>query len=109
MLHLISQKLKFRFRKNKYRGGGCLKRGAWTVCRFKEGGLGKKEGVGVFKGGGVDFPMHTMTFPLGETLSAICFYTVFNILILLRDKILCAALQCQEETSQPAITSSEKH
>ena len=30
--------------------GDCLKRGAWTVCRFK-GGLGKKEGVGVFEGG----------------------------------------------------------
>ena len=32
--------------KNQYRGGDCLKRGAWTVCRFKEG-LGKKEGEGV--------------------------------------------------------------
>ena len=21
--------------KNQYRGGDCLKRGAWTVCRFK--------------------------------------------------------------------------
>ena len=21
--------------KNQYRGGNCLKRGAWTVCRFK--------------------------------------------------------------------------
>ena len=34
--------------------GGCLKRGggAWTVCRFKGGGLGKdKGGGGVFKGG----------------------------------------------------------
>ena len=32
--------------------GDCLKRGGgvWTVCRFK-GGLGKKEGGGVFKGG----------------------------------------------------------
>ena len=28
-------------------GGG----GAWTVCRFKKG-LGKKEGGGVFEGGG---------------------------------------------------------
>ena len=26
--------------------GDCLKRGAWTVCRFKGGGLGKKEGGG---------------------------------------------------------------
>ena len=37
--------------KNQYRGGDCLKRGAWTVCRFK-GGFGKKEGGGVFEGGG---------------------------------------------------------
>ena len=35
------------FMKNHYRGGDCLKRGAWTVCRFK-GGLGKKG----FGGGG---------------------------------------------------------
>ena len=88
--------------------GGCLKKEAWTVCRFQEGGLARKRGLVFLRGGGVDFPMHTMTFPLGETLSAICFYTIFNVLILLRDKI-CAALQCQEETSQPAITSSEKH
>ena len=25
------------FMKNHYRGGDCLKRGAWTVCRFKKG------------------------------------------------------------------------
>ena len=30
--------------------GNCLKRGAWTVCKFK-GGLDKKERGGVFKGG----------------------------------------------------------
>ena len=36
----------------------CLKRGAWTICRFKEG-LGKKEGRGVFLKG-ADTPMHTM-------------------------------------------------
>ena len=30
--------------------GDCLKRGTWTVCQFK-GGLGKKEGGGVFEGG----------------------------------------------------------
>ena len=40
--------------KNQYIGGGgwgdCLKRGAWTVCRFK-GGLGKKDGGSVFEGG----------------------------------------------------------
>ena len=34
--------------KNQYRGGNCLKRGAWTVCRFK-GGLARKGGV--FEGG----------------------------------------------------------
>ena len=35
-----------------YREGDFLKRGAWTVCRFKGGGgLGKKEGGGVFEGG----------------------------------------------------------
>ena len=44
--------------KNRYRGGDYLKRGAWTVCRFK-GELGKKEGV-VFLRGEVDTPMHTM-------------------------------------------------
>ena len=32
--------------------GDCLKReGAWTVCRFKGGELGKKEGEGVFDEG----------------------------------------------------------
>ena len=40
------------FARNQYRGGNCLKRGAWTVCRFKGGGLGKKERGGVFDGGG---------------------------------------------------------
>ena len=50
--------------KNQCRGGHCLKRGggggAWTVCQFK-GGLGKKEGGGVFEGGGGgDIPIHTM-------------------------------------------------
>ena len=40
--------------------GNCLKKGgAWKVCRFKEGELGKKEGGGVFERG-VDTPMHTM-------------------------------------------------
>ena len=38
----------------------CLKRGAWTVCRFKAG-LGKKEESGVFKGGWrVDTSMHNV-------------------------------------------------
>ena len=36
--------------KNQYREGNCLKRGAWTVYRFK-GRLGNKEEGGVFKGG----------------------------------------------------------
>ena len=31
--------------------GKCLKRGAWTVCRLKEG-LGENEGVVFFMGGG---------------------------------------------------------
>ena len=39
--------------------GGCLKRGAWTVCRFKGGGLGKYKGGGVFSRGGN--PMQTMS------------------------------------------------
>ena len=44
--------------KNQYRGGGgCLKRGAWTVLRG--GGLSKKEGL--FFGGGFDTPMHTIS------------------------------------------------
>ena len=29
--------------KNQYIGGNCLKRGTWTVCRFKGGGLGEEE------------------------------------------------------------------
>ena len=28
-------------KKKQYVGGNCLKRGAWTVCRFKRGGLAK--------------------------------------------------------------------
>ena len=36
--------------KNQYRGDELPKKGAWTVCRFK-GGLGKKDGGGVFEGG----------------------------------------------------------
>ena len=39
-------------------GGLLLKGRAWTASRFK-GGLGKKEGVGVFEG--VDTPMHRMS------------------------------------------------
>ena len=48
-VHWKAQLLGREFMKNQYRGGDCLKREAWTVCRFK-GGLGKKEGGGVFEG-----------------------------------------------------------
>ena len=34
--------------------GDCLKRGVWTVCRFK-GELGKEEGGGVLEGGLVHY------------------------------------------------------
>ena len=44
-----------RLQKNQYIEGNCLKRGAWTVCRFKEG-LAKKRGVGFFRGGGGWYP-----------------------------------------------------
>ena len=44
--------------KSQYTGGNCLKKGAWTVCRFK-GWLGKKEREVFF--GGVDIPKHTMS------------------------------------------------
>ena len=41
---------KGRFTKSHYIGRDSLnRRGAWTVCGFKEGGLGKKGGV--FEGG----------------------------------------------------------
>ena len=46
------------FIKKQYIGGNCLKRRAWTVCKFK-GGLLKKRGV-MFLKGGVDTPIHTM-------------------------------------------------
>ena len=45
------------FHKKPIKRRDCLKRGAWTVYRFK-GGLVKKEGVVFFEG--VDTPMHTM-------------------------------------------------
>ena len=33
-------------KKKQYVGENCLKRGPWTICRFRGGrGLGKKEGV----------------------------------------------------------------
>ena len=42
--------------RNQYMGEDCLKRGAWTVCRFKGGGLSKKEGVVFLRGEG-RYPM----------------------------------------------------
>ena len=47
--------------KNQYKGEDCLMEGAWTVCWFKDGGLGKKEGAVFLRGGGgFDTPMLTM-------------------------------------------------
>ena len=53
------------FTKNWYRGGDCLKRGAWTVCIFKgKGGGGwQGRGGGVFDGE-VDTLMHNMSVKL---------------------------------------------
>ena len=36
--------------------GNCLKREAWSVCKFKGGGLAKKEVDGVFEEGGGWYP-----------------------------------------------------
>ena len=49
--------------------GDCLKRGAWTVCRFKGGGggLARKRGVVFLRG--VDTPMHTMDQVLLDDLT----------------------------------------
>ena len=44
--------------KKQYRWGNCLKSGAWTVCKFKEGGLSKNKGVVFLRG--FDTLMHTM-------------------------------------------------
>ena len=49
------------FTKKQYRGGDCLKRGAWTVCRFKGGGLLKIEWSGDYERE-ADIPMHTMLY-----------------------------------------------
>ena len=35
-------------KKNNLQGGNCPKMGAWTVCRFKGGGIGKKEGNAIY-------------------------------------------------------------
>ena len=45
------------YEKPTYSGRDCLKREAWTVCRFNRG-IGKKEGVVFSKG--IDTPMHTV-------------------------------------------------
>ena len=51
-VHRKIQVLRGEFTKNQYIGRDCLKRGvAWTVSGFK-GRLGKKEGGGVYEGGG---------------------------------------------------------
>ena len=48
-------------RKTNIEEGDCLKRGAWTVCWFKGGGLARKMGVVFLRGGGGgDTLMHTM-------------------------------------------------
>ena len=75
--------------KNQYRGGDCLKKGGggWTVCRFK-GGLGKKEGGGVFlrgKRGSVDTLMHIMPVDfflhVGVFISFALCYQLFKLLL----------------------------
>ena len=44
----------------------CLKRGAWTIFRFKEG-FTRKKGGGVFVVGEDHTPMHTMLMSITET------------------------------------------
>ena len=47
--------------KNQYIGGSSLKKEwLWQVADLRGVGLGKKEEGGVFKGWGVDTPMHNM-------------------------------------------------
>ena len=48
------------FTKNQCRGGDCLKRGLWTVCKFKGGGTWQEREEGCFWGT-VDTPMHNMS------------------------------------------------
>ena len=52
------------FTKNQYMGSVRLpkKGGLGKFANLREG-LGKKEGSGVFEGGGSDTPMHTMVVP----------------------------------------------
>ena len=50
--------------KNQYRGWGLPEKGAWTVCRFKGGGLGKNKGVVFLRGrGGLIPSAHYDLFP----------------------------------------------
>ena len=51
-------------------GGVAQKKGAWTVCRFK-GGVAEKRSDGIFVGGGVDTPIHTMDLVLKRALNAL--------------------------------------
>ena len=43
----LKDQMVLKMKKKQYRGGDCLKRGAWTVCRFK-GGLKRKREEGCF-------------------------------------------------------------
>ena len=62
--------------------GDCLKREAWTVCRFK-GGLGKKERGSVFEEG-IDTRMHTMTsFKIYVTALYLIAWTMLLVLFML--------------------------
>ena len=49
--------------KNQYIGGHCLKRGTWTVFRFKGGLAKKREGVCFFSTSCKDFPDKTGLIP----------------------------------------------
>ena len=49
--------------KNQYIGGDCLKRGAWTVCRFKRGLARKQKGRGgIFEGELI--PLYTLCYKI---------------------------------------------
>ena len=52
--------------------GGLPKKGAWIVCRFKGGGLGKREWGWCLWWGGSDTPMHKMK---GNTANCTLKYT----------------------------------
>ena len=58
--------------KNQYVGGNCLKRGVWTVRKFK-GGLGEKEGVMfIFKGWGVNPNAHYASLHKRSRSGVVC-------------------------------------